>query len=469
MSAEVCLHFAATFLSYFLRVTAAFIACWMLNRLLAKPRQRFIVWMVFLLSSAAYWLELVVSEIKVLVAGTAGVANAPVSASTIKHSFLLPLAWSHNTLIAIQSLGAVYVAISVSLIGMAVWKHVRMRLLLRHTIDASPALNALFLDISRDMQLSRSRISRTKLLMLPGLASPATAGWWTPRILLPEVCKQIGPTSRVADVLCHELVHVARRDFLWAGLSDIICCFLFFHPAAWKARKAMALQGELACDQEVLEKRPGDCADYADSLTYFVRLRMLQEGFSLGVDFAASTSLGLRIRTILTTPQPVAWWKACSRAIAGLSLIMAFSVLAPVMALSVGFTASLVEHVSNQPPVQTAAGHSRNSGRIPRRTMPSDTPKDSLTTLRVRPYVPETPAYTMTSSSNPVVGSAGSSTPEQESPAWRENRPATQHPSVSDVIRTTLGEIAARGTRTGRNHDRDDHYIPLNVLFSSLI
>ena len=97
MSAEVCLHFAATLLSYFLRVTAAFIACWMLNRLLAKPRQRFIVWMVFLVGSAAYWLELVVSEIKVLVAGTVGVANASVSTSPIKHSFLLPLAWSLST------------------------------------------------------------------------------------------------------------------------------------------------------------------------------------------------------------------------------------------------------------------------------------------------------------------------------------------------------------------------------------
>ena len=168
MSAEVCLHFAATFLSYFLRVTVAFIACWMLNRLLAKPRQRFIVWMVFLLGSAAYWLELVVSEIKVLVAGTAGVANAPVSASAIKHSFLLPLAWSHNTLITIQCLGAIYVAVSLSLVGIAVWKHVRMRLLLRHTIDASPALNALFLDISRDMHLSQSQISRTRPLPVGG-------------------------------------------------------------------------------------------------------------------------------------------------------------------------------------------------------------------------------------------------------------------------------------------------------------
>lgn len=457
MSAEVCLHFAATYLSYFIKVTAAFFACWMLTRLLGKPRHRFIVWIIFLVGSAAYWLELVVSEFKTVIAGTVGGANTTVSASAIKHSVMLPLAWSHNTLITIQCLGAVYVAVSLSLIGMAVWKHVRMRLLLRHTIDASPALNGLFLDISRDMGLAQSRISRARLMVLPGLKSPATAGFWNPRILLPEICEQIGPTPQVADVLCHELVHVARRDYLWAGLSDFLCCVIFFHPAVWKARKAMTLQGELACDLAVLETRSGNRADYADSLTYFVRLRMLQEGFSLGVDFAASSSLGLRVRTILTTPKPMAWWKGCSRAAAGLALVAAFGFFVPSIALTVGFAEPFVERMPNQSPVQAAAGHYRNARHAQLRATPPDTAKDSLTTLRTRSYVPETPVYTMTSSSNSAAGSAGSSTTEPESTPWRENRPAVQHPSVSSVVRSTLGEIATRGIHVGRGRDRDDH------------
>ena len=105
MSAEVCLHFAATCLSYFLRVAAGYFACLMLNRLLRKPRQRFLVWMVFLLGSAAYWLGLLVSEFRTLAIGTAEVENAAVSAPAVAHSFLVPLAWSHNILIAIQGLG----------------------------------------------------------------------------------------------------------------------------------------------------------------------------------------------------------------------------------------------------------------------------------------------------------------------------------------------------------------------------
>jgi beta-lactamase regulating signal transducer with metallopeptidase domain len=457
MSIEVCLHFAAACLSYFLKVTAAFFACWILTLLLGKPRQRFIVWMVFLAGSAAYWLELVGGQIRNAAVRTVEVANSPVSAPSPTRSFLLPLAWGHNLLIAIEGLGAIYVLVSLTLIAITVWKHLRMRVLLRHAIEPSTSLHGLFLDISRDMRLAESQMSRTRLLVLPGLKSPATAGWWNPRILLPEVCEEIGPVPQVADVLCHELFHVARRDYLWAGLSNLICCVLFFHPAAWKARKAMVLQGELACDLAVLETRPGDRADYADSLTYFVRLRMLQEGFSLGIDFAASTSLGLRVRTILTAPKPVAWWKGWSRAAAGLSLMTVFGVLAPSIALSAGFAEPLVERMPNQAPVQAAAEHSRSSRHTARRATAPDTPKDSLTTLRTRPYVPETPAYTMTSSSNSAAASVGSSAAEQESSPWRENRPAVQHPSVSSVVRSTLSEIATRGIHVGRGHDRDDH------------
>ena len=68
--------------------------------------------MIFLLGSAAYWLELVVGEIRNAGIRTVEVANAQVSAPPVTHSFLLPLAWSHSILIAIQGLGAVYVLVS---------------------------------------------------------------------------------------------------------------------------------------------------------------------------------------------------------------------------------------------------------------------------------------------------------------------------------------------------------------------
>src|SRR6266853_4048153 len=100
MSPEVCLHFAAVFLSYILRVAVAYLACWMLNRLLRKPHQRFVVWMIFLLGSGAYWLELIFGELSAFRAikaeGVAGLAQGTA------HSLHVPLAWSHQILLAVQ-------------------------------------------------------------------------------------------------------------------------------------------------------------------------------------------------------------------------------------------------------------------------------------------------------------------------------------------------------------------------------
>ena len=98
MSAEVCLHFAASCLSYFLKVTAAFLACWILNRLLVRPRHRFIVWMIFLVGSAAYWLELVIGDIRDVAIRTVAVANASSASPNPVHPLLLPLSWSHSIL-----------------------------------------------------------------------------------------------------------------------------------------------------------------------------------------------------------------------------------------------------------------------------------------------------------------------------------------------------------------------------------
>jgi beta-lactamase regulating signal transducer with metallopeptidase domain len=446
MTPDVSLHFAGVFLNFLLRVAVVYLGCWMLNRLLRKPQQRFVVWMMFLLGSVAYWIGLIVRELSALGAMKTDAGSVPGQAAGVAHSLVVPLAWSHTILIAVQLVGLAYAAATLLMIGLTAVKHVRLRLLLRRAVEPSEALHGLFAEICRELG-----VSRAKLLILPGLKSPATAGWWHPRILLPEVCEQLGPTPQVADVLCHELVHVERRDYFWAALGDLICCLLFFHPAVWRARKSMVLQAELACDLAVLEARPGTRADYADSLTYFVRLRMLQEGFSLGVDFAASTSLGLRIRTILATPVAVPWWKRFSQMTAGMALLGAVGILAPVLSIPLSFAAPVTEQVSSQQPAQATAAHDRVKRRASHRAAAVGATPDTLTTLRTQAYVPETSAYTMRSGLSARPGSEGG---EQDSPAWRETQPAVQHPSVSSVIRSTLGEIAIR---RGTHRDRDDH------------
>ena len=452
MSREACLHFAAVFASYFLRVVAAYLACWMLNRLLRKPRQRFLVWIAFLLGSGTYWLGLILREVRIYSAPSADTAHTAIQTASASHSLLVPLAWSPAIVIGVQILALAYLATAIGMIVVEAWRHVRMRILLKLAVEPSDALNKLFRQICSDLHISRAR-----LVILPGLKSPATAGWWTPRILLPEVCEEIGPTAQLADVLCHELIHVDRRDYLWAGVADLICGLLFFHPAIWSARKWMGLQGELACDLAVLEARPGDRADYADSLTYFVRLRMLQEGFSLGVDFAASATLGLRIRTILTSPRPLPWWRRLSHATVGLTMLVALGVLAPAVEIHLGFSEPIAEQASLQPTGRMVAVRGRAGRHANHRVAAQPATPDSLTTLKASRYIHETPVYTMASGTATRSGS-GTEPAQEDSPAWRENGPSVpHHPSVSSVVRSTLGEIAARTTRSGRDHDKDDH------------
>jgi bla regulator protein blaR1 len=446
MTPDVSLHFAGVFLNFLLRVAVVYLGCWMLNRLLRKPQQRFVVWMMFLLGSVAYWIGLIVRELSALGAMKTDAGSVPGQAAGAAHSLVVPLAWSHQILIGVQAVALAYSATLLLMIGLTAVKHVRLRLLLQRAVEPSEALHGLFAEICRELG-----ISRAKLLILPGLKSPATAGWWNPRILLPEVCEQLGPTPQVADVLCHELVHVERRDYFWAALGNLICCLLFFHPAVWRARKSMVLQAELACDLAVLEARPGTRADYADSLTYFVRLRMLQEGFSLGVDFAASTSLGLRIRTILATPVAVPWWKRLSQMTAGMALLGAVGILAPVLSIPLSFATPVAEQVSSQQPAQATAAHDQVKRHALHRAAAVGATPDTLTTLRTKAYVPETSAYTMRSGLSARPGSEGG---EQDSPAWPETQPAIQHPSISSVVRSTLGEIAIR---RGTHRDRDDH------------
>ena len=448
ISAAFGLRFAGAFLSYFLQVAVAYVACRLVDRLLHKPQQRFFLWMIFLLGAGTYWLVTIAMAIHGFSAAPAAGSLPAGSAPALSHVFLVPVRWSPTILIAAQMIAMAYAAALVLLAGQVAWRHLQLRLLLRRAVEPSQGLMGLFQETCRHLKLSHSR-----LLVLPGLGSPATACWWNPRILLPEVCEELGPTPQVGDVLYHELVHVARRDYLWSGLSDLICRILFFHPAAWQARKQLRLQGELACDLAVVEAQPGHRADYADSLAYFVRLRMLQESVALGVDFADPVStLGIRIRTILTTPQAQPWWKRVSRTAAALALVGAVGILSPALTILLDFThsAPIETAVAVHAPALAAAAHHRyarhasNPGTASRAQN-----QDSLTRLRMRPALRETPVYRLTASDN----NRPDADPSEENIRWNEPAPPVR--TVSGTLLSAARQISISRMPRGREHDRD--------------
>lgn len=328
-------YFAGILASYFLRVAAAYAVCWLLSRLSPSPRRRFVVWLCFLLGAAGYWIAVVLPSPVQLSVGRA-VGSLPLHPAAVgPHTLLFPATWAPALALVAPIMAASYLLGVLLFLANVLWKHLVLRRALRHAVEPSRDLALLFGQMCRGFGVRRCR-----LLILPQLSSPATAGWLKPRILLPEVCEEINDSSQLADVLYHELIHVARRDYLWAAVSDLVRCLLFFHPTVWRARQHMRVQRELACDVAVVSGRPEHRADYAQSLTRFARLRLLQPGRSMGIDFAASASiLGLRVRAVLSYRPQRSWWRSGLRSAFSVALLVSFSLLWSMFGIAAEFAA----------------------------------------------------------------------------------------------------------------------------------
>lgn len=463
-------YYAGVLVSYFLRVAVAYAVFWLLSRLAPSPRRRFAMWLVFLLGAAGYWvLALLPTPLHQRV--SMAVQYLPVhKAVLIPHTLVLPLSWASALTLIARVVAAAYLLGTLLFLANMLWQHFGLWRALRHAVEPSHDLTLLFEQMRRGLGLRHCRLQ-----ILPQLSSPATAGWLRPRILLPAICEDFSEGSQVADVLYHELMHVARRDYLWAAVSDLVRCLLYFHPAVWRARQHMRLQRELACDVAVVSGWPEHRADYAQSLTRFARLRMLQPGGPVGIDFAASASLlGMRVRAVLSHRPQLSWWRNGLRAGLSLALLACFGLLWPFLGIAGEFA-----HTSKaiSPRALQVAAHVKPAGvhaRVPRRHRPS--PKqEALQPPRIAYQSPELmllpPAATppkpptlmaMASSefgpqSVDFDQAEQSSAGEAREPNWSETRPLHQSrvPVVVVIQRvaTGLAQIGrAQMERVGREH-----------------
>ena len=86
-----------------------------------------------------------------------------------------------------------------------------------------------------------------ELLVLPDLATPATAGWWRPMVLLPDDWRSWSE-SDLRAVLAHELAHIQRSDYIVGLMARLVVALHFYHPLVrWLAGRLQSQQ-ELAAD-----------------------------------------------------------------------------------------------------------------------------------------------------------------------------------------------------------------------------
>ena len=105
------------------------------------------------------------------------------------------------------------------------------------------------------------------VMVTDDLDGPATVGVRRPLVLVPRsVVGMSTPVQRA--ILCHELLHVKRRDWLFTIGEEIWRSLLWFHPAARLIASKLSLAREMVVDEmTILTTR--DRRAYAEALLAF--------------------------------------------------------------------------------------------------------------------------------------------------------------------------------------------------------
>ena len=94
--------------------------------------------------------------------------------------------------------------------------------------------------------------SCVRLLLSDDVVSPVTFGWREPVVLLPAGFPSLAAEMREA-ILCHELLHVERRDWLFTIGEELVRAVLWFHVGVWWVIGEIQLAREQTVDRAVID------------------------------------------------------------------------------------------------------------------------------------------------------------------------------------------------------------------------
>ncbi|PYT30875.1 MAG: hypothetical protein DMG57_06950 [Acidobacteria bacterium] len=110
-------------------------------------------------------------------------------------------------------------------------------------------------------------IARAAFLISSDIPAPVTFGFRRPAILLPERWLELDREQRQA-IICHELFHVRRHDWLFHVTEELVRAVLWFHPAVCWVLSRIRLAREEFVDHIVVA-RTGDQKSYVQALVAF--------------------------------------------------------------------------------------------------------------------------------------------------------------------------------------------------------
>jgi TonB family protein len=125
---------------------------------------------------------------------------------------------------------------------------------------------------------------------------PVTFGIRRPIVLLPERFSELSAEGQRA-VACHELHHVARRDWMWIVLEEHARALFWFHPGAWWLVDQLQLAREQVVDQLVVSDGVSKRAYMTTLLTFADR-----PGVALSIAFLRRRHLQSRFQQLTKEP-----------------------------------------------------------------------------------------------------------------------------------------------------------------------
>jgi beta-lactamase regulating signal transducer with metallopeptidase domain len=177
-------------------------------------------------------------------AGEVSFADAPAQAMSVDTSVRLN-----------RRAGALLLALYVLLL---LWRGVKLFRALRRTRSISQSARAFEFDETVRAILARSQrafgVTRVRVLCSERVRVPVTVGVLKPLVILPDALARGREADLLTSAIGHELAHVARRDYLFNLLYEIIFLPLSFHPAAALVRRRIVQTRELICDESVAER-----------------------------------------------------------------------------------------------------------------------------------------------------------------------------------------------------------------------
>ncbi len=153
----------------------------------------------------------------------------------------------------------VLVVMTLGAVGRLTWIAAGLVRMRWFAAQATPVDLPLFAD-----DLARATGVEAECLEHPDAAGPAAFGLMRPRIFLPIRFREL-PPARQRAVICHELLHVKRRDPAVGLIEELAVALLWFHPWIWLLRSELRLAREQVVDAGVLAV-VGDRAEYVHCL-----------------------------------------------------------------------------------------------------------------------------------------------------------------------------------------------------------